>query len=120
MSQIVPLSSAPVQTFTCQLQVNGQPLTLQYRVAWSSMAGYWVMTVFDVNGNILVDSVPLITGWWPAANLLAQQGYLQIGEAFILNNGNSEADYPLVNDLGVSWSLLWDDNASYREAQVAA
>jgi hypothetical protein len=83
------------------------------------MAGYWVMTVADVNGDVLADSVPLVTGWYPAANLLGQQEYLQIGEAFILNDGNSQADYPLVNDLGLNFSLLWDDNASYREAQAS-
>jgi hypothetical protein len=117
MPQIVPVNSSPNQTFTCQLQVNGQPLTLTFNITWSSMAGYWVMTVSDVNGNVLLDSIPLITGWWPGANLLAQQEHLQIGEAFIINNGNSQADYPLINDLGTAWSLLWDSNQSYREAQ---
>lgn len=104
------------QSLTALLQVNGAPLTLQLEIAWSAMAGYWVMTVSDVNGNLLVDSVPLITGWYPAANLLAQQEYLQIGEAFIINNGNTAADYPGVNNLGTDFSLLWDSNASYREA----
>ena len=28
-------------------------------------------------------------------------------------------DYPLINDLGANWSILWDDNASYREAQAS-
>jgi hypothetical protein len=119
MSQIIPVSSAPDQIFTCQLQVNGQSLTLEFEITWSTMAGYWVMTIWDVNGNLLLDSIPLITGWWPAANLLAQQEYMQIGEAFIINNGDTSSDYPLINNLGTSWSLLWDDNASYREAQVS-
>lgn len=108
-AQVIPLSSDPNQSFSVQLQVDGAPLTLNITISWSSMAGYWVMSVFDVSGNLLADSIPMITGWYPGANLLAQQVYLAIGSAFIINNGNSEADYPGVNDLGANFSLLWDD-----------
>ena len=108
-NQVVPLTPTANQTFTIQLQVDGQPLTLNLSFKWSEMAGYWVMAIRDANQNLLADSIPVITGSYPAANLLAQQQYLKIGSAYILNNGVTDADYPGVNNLGSGFSLLWGD-----------
>lgn len=108
--QVVPLSSSS-QTTTAQLQVDGAPLTLVLTVKWSAMAGYWVMTIYDAQDNLLLDSVPLITGWYPAANLLAQYAYLQIGSAYIINLGVATSDYPGNTDLGAGFILLWGDTA---------
>lgn len=108
--QIIPLTSSPNQTFTTQLTVDGQPLTLNFTIGYSEMAGYWQMAISDVNQNLLIASVPLITGWYPAANMLAQYGYLKIGSAYILNTGNANTDYPGPTNLE-SFSLLWGDTA---------
>lgn len=108
-AQIIPLTSSPNQTFSVQLTVNGKALTLNLAVRYSEMAGYWSLSISDSNGNLLIASVPLITGWWPAANLLGQYQYLQIGSAFLLNVGNSLTDYPGPGNLD-KFSLLWDDN----------
>ena len=105
----MPLASAPNQAFTAQLAVNGQPLTVNVALSFSEMAGYWQMSVSDSNGNLLLASVPLITGWWPGANLFAQYQYLNIGSAYLLNTGNATTDYPGSNNLG-QFSLLWGDN----------
>ena len=110
-SQIVPLTSLQNQTLAVQLTVDAAPLTLNLTASYSTMAGYWQLTVADVNGNVLLASVPLITGWYPAANLLAQYGYLQIGSAYLLNTGNAASDYPGQNNLQ-QFSLLWGDTAS--------
>lgn len=107
--QIIPLRSSPNQSFASTLQVDGKALSLNFILRWSEMAGYWVMTVLDAAQNVLLDSVPLITGWFPAANILAQYGYLKIGSAFILNEGNADSDYPGRDDLGTSFVLLWSD-----------
>ena len=108
-SQIIPLNVAQNQTFTVQLTVNGSPLTLLLTLAYYSMAGYWSLSVANVNGELLVASVPLITGWYPAANILAQYQYLNIGSAYLLNTGNAPVDYPGQNNLN-QFSLLWGDN----------
>lgn len=109
--QVVPLSSSS-QTITAQLQVDGNPLTLVLAINWSAMAGYWVMTIYDAQDNLLLDSIPLVTGWYPAANLLAQYGYLQIGSAYIINLGVDASDYPGNTDLGAGFILLWGDTAT--------
>jgi hypothetical protein len=108
-SQVIPVNAQPSQDFSCNLQVDGAPLTLNFVLKWSAMAGYWVMTIMDAAGDLLLDSIPLITGWYPGANLLAQYAYLKIGSAFIINNGSSESHYPGQNDLGTAFSLLWGD-----------
>ena len=110
-SQIIPLSTSLAQAFSAQLTVNAQPLTLNFSLAYSVMAGYWHLAVSDVNGGALIASVPLITGLYPGANLLASYQYLQIGSAYLLNTGNAPADYPGPNNLG-QFSLLWGDNVS--------
>lgn len=107
--QIIPLTVAPNQKFSSQLTVNGAPLTLVFSLNYYEMAGYWQLSVEDANGNSLVASVPLITGWAPAANLLQQYGYLNIGSAYLLNTGNAGVDYPGPSNLG-AFSLLWGDN----------
>jgi len=109
--QVVPLSSSS-QTITAQLQVDGAPLTLVLTIKWSAMAGYWVLTVSGAQGNLLVDGVPLVTGWYPAANLLAQFGYLKIGSAYVLNLGIDNSDYPGNTDLGTGFILVWGDTAT--------
>ena len=109
-NQVLPLSSAPNQTFTTQLTVDGSPLTLGIALDFNEMAGYWEMAISDSTGALLVANVPLITGWYPAANLLGQYGYLKIGSAYLLNTGNADVDYPGANQLGL-FSLVWGDTA---------
>jgi hypothetical protein len=108
-AQIVPLTTANNQTFSVQLTINGQPLTLNLGVTYDAMAGWWQMSIADVNGTSLVASVPLITGKYPAANLLAQYGYLAIGDAYLLNTSDSSFDYPGQSNLD-QFTLLWTDN----------
>jgi len=108
-NQTIPLTNSPNQTFQIQLVVNGNPLTLAIALSYSEMAGHWQMQVIDVNGNVLIASVPLITGWYPAANILAQYQYLNIGSAYVLNTGNATTDSPGPNNLN-QFTLLWGDN----------
>lgn len=106
--QLVPLTNAPNQTFSVQLTVDGQPLTLNLTLSFVEMSGWWQVTIADVNNNVLVASVPLLTGWYPGANLLQQYAYLKIGSAYLLNTANTAVDYPNANNLS-SYSLLWAD-----------
>jgi len=108
-NQIVPLTVAPNQIFTVQLTVNGATLVLNLTLGYSNMAGTWLLGIYNVGSSALIASVPLVTGLYPAANLLAQYQYLNIGSAYLLNTGNAPVDYPGPNDLGL-FSLLWGDN----------
>lgn len=108
-SQIIPLSNAQNQTFKVQLAVNSTQITLNISINYSAMAGYWLMTLSDVNGNLLISAIPLITGWYPAANVLGQYQYMRIGSAYLLNVSGLAMDYPDQTNLA-QFSLLWGDN----------
>jgi len=74
------------------------------------MANYWVATIADVStGQIILDSLPLVTGQYPAANLLGQYAYLGLGSAVVLNMENSPLDYPDSETLGTIFLLAWGD-----------
>jgi hypothetical protein len=93
------------------LSVNNSTFTLNLVVSYNAMAGYWQLAISDVNGGLLIASVPLITGWYPAANVLTQYQYLQIGSAYLLNTGGAAMDYPDQTSLS-QFSLVWGDNVS--------
>lgn len=86
--QQIPLTNSPNQSLTVQLDVDGVPLTLNLTVSYNEMAGYWVLSISDVNNNLLIDSVPMLTGGYPSANILQQQKYLNIGSWYIINIAN--------------------------------
>lgn len=92
MIQVIPLTNDPNQQFTVILQIDGAPLTVNVTIKYNSMAGYWIMSISNASNNLLIDSVPLITGTYPAANLLAQQAYLKIGAWYIVNISNLSVD----------------------------
>lgn len=109
-AQLVPLTTSPNQSLTVSLLVNGRALTLNLSLSYNSVGQFWVLNIADQNNNPLVSSVPLITGYWPAGNILAPYEYLQIGQAFLINQNGASTDWPNDSDLGNGFVLLWDDN----------
>jgi hypothetical protein len=134
--QMVPLTTAPNQNFTVNLSVDGSPLTLNLTVSFNEMAGYWILSISNSANDLLIDSVPMLTGGYPAANLLQQQRYLGIGSWFIVNvsnivatiggetgygeggygmgpyggvNGEGGMDYPNSTNLGTDFQLWVGD-----------
>ncbi|HLH04943.1 MAG TPA: hypothetical protein VKX25_19400 [Bryobacteraceae bacterium] len=109
MDQVIPLTSAPNQTLTVALSIDGGTVTLRLQLRYNEVARYWVMTISDRLGNLLVDSIPLLTGFYPAANLLQQQRYLAIGSAYVVNASGVAAEYPTSANLGSDFQLIWSD-----------
>lgn len=112
--QTIPLDVLPNQKFQVILQVDGASLTLNYYLYYNEMAGCWSMDIYDLGGNLLLASTPLLTGVWPAANLLCQYGYLAIGSAYVLDKSNEAVhtqDFPDDTNLGSGYELLWSDTA---------
>jgi hypothetical protein len=108
-SQIIPLTNAPDQSLSVSLEIDGGVTTINLRLRYLDLAGYWLMTVRDRLGNLLVDGVPVLTGYYPAANLLQQQVYLGIGSAYCINASGVAQDYPDDTNLGSDFILLWSD-----------
>ncbi len=109
-SQLVPVTNAPNQSFAVSLNVDSRVLVVQLSVRFSEIAGYWVLTIRDRSGNALVDSVPMITGAYPAANLLQQHRYLGIGSLFLVNASGVSSGWPDATNLGSDFVLLWSDS----------
>lgn len=134
--QKIPLTNSPNQNFTVQLQVDGRPLTLTVTIKYNEMAGYWILSISDYANTLLIDSIPMICGSYPAANLLQQQKYLNIGSWYVVNvanllptgssglgygqgfygqgpyggsSGQGGEDYPDSNNLGTDFELWVDD-----------
>lgn len=111
-SQLLPVTSQPNQSFTASLKVDGSNLVLRFNLRYNEMAGYWVKTIADKSGNALIDSLPLVTGSYPAANLLKQYGHLNIGSAYIVNVSGTSLDYPNGESLGTDHLIVWGDTAA--------
>lgn len=113
-NQIIPLSSNPNQKLNLNLSVDGAALTLRLTMRFNEMANYWVATIFDGVGNLLLDSIPFMTGSFPSGNVLRPFGYLKIGSAYLLNNQTTAplSDYPNASNLGSQFVLLWGDTAA--------
>lgn len=108
--QIIPLDSSPNQSFETTLFVDGQNIRIQLQLRYNAMAGYWAMTITDPEtGAILLDSVPMVTGVYPAANILAQYPHLGLGSAYVLPVGNVDLDFPDDSTLGTEFVLAWSD-----------
>jgi hypothetical protein len=107
--QILPTDTTPNQTFTAALTIGSSQKTLQFNLRYNEMAGYWVMTIIDPSsGSMLLDSLPLVTGDYPAANLLGQYGYLGLGSLCLINASNTtKIDYPDDSNLGTDFVLVW-------------
>jgi Domain of unknown function (DUF6983) len=111
MDQVVPLTTAPNQTMSVDLSVNNVSMLLNLNLRFNELSRYWIMDISDADNNMLLSNIPLLTGVYPAANVLGQFQYLEIGSAYVLNISNDlSRDYPADDDLGTDFILLWSDN----------
>lgn len=111
-SQIVPLTTLPNQTLSVTLAINGGTLTLLLTQSFNRVGGFWVLNISTAQNVPLVNSLPLITGDWPAGNILGPYEYLGIGEAFVINSNGAASDFPNDSNLGSGFVLLWTDNSN--------
>jgi hypothetical protein len=108
--KIVPLTNAPNQSLTITLPINDINITLNLTVRYNLIANYWILTVADQAGAVMLDSLPLVSGGYPAADILGQYQYLGIGSAFVVNASSSDLDIPSDATFGVDHFLVWGDS----------
>ena len=107
----IPLTNSPNHSFVCSLTINDKSRTLRFFQRFSEIAGYWLIDIYDDTTDVcLIGSLPLVTGNYPAANLLAQYEYLQIGVACLINIAGTSEEYPSVDTIANDWALVWGDN----------
>lgn len=108
--KIIPLTSDPYQSFITTIPVDGKNLKLKLGISYNSAGEYWTMSITDPStGNLILDGIPLLTGGYPASDLLGQFRYLGLGSASIVNVGNGSIDSPDSTSLGTDFLLAWGD-----------
>jgi len=110
----IPLRTYPDQEFTVAPEVKGVNISLRLRLRYNTEGQFWHMDVMDgYSGNVLVSGVPLVTGEYPAADILRQHAYLGIGSALIVKATEVKdgriSDIPGLADLGSEYILVWGD-----------
>lgn len=113
MNQIIPLSALPNQSLVVPLNIDGGVTDYTLVLRYNEVAEFWVLTLSNSSGTLILDSIPFVTGNTPAGNILGQYAYLKVGSAYILNVSSvSSPDYPNNLDLGTDFVLLWGDTPS--------
>ncbi len=108
---IIPLTTAPNQTFNCTIPIDGENRPLSFQLRYNSIAKYWNLTIIDARTKAtLIDAIPLMVGEYPAANLLEQFEYLGLGSAVVVKEGDLKHDEnPNDSNLGSEFYLVWGD-----------
>lgn len=107
---ILPIMAGKNQKFTCTLPVDDKNITLDFSLTYNSPGGYWFMSITDhESGVLLIDSLPLLPGDYPSANILKQYSYLGIGSAVIVS-ADKENSTPTFESLGKDHFIVWNDN----------
>lgn len=109
MSQVVvPLTPSTNQTFDIVLPIDGKNVKLTLAFTYNERGQYWFMGISQ-SGVLLLDGIPLVTGAYPAGNILRQFAYMGIGSAYIVPAANSGWDSPVFDNLGTDFVLVWSD-----------
>ena len=107
----IPVTSEPNQNFRCAIPIDGENKTFIFNIRYNSEAEYWIMSITDdLTSKLLIDSIPLLVGVYPAANLLEQYAYLNIGSAYVVKiNPDIIEENPNAETLGSGFKFYWSD-----------
>jgi hypothetical protein len=71
-------------------------VSYQMTVHWCSASNSWMLDVADANGNLIIGSIPLVTG----ADLLAPYVYMNFGGTLTCSTDNNADAIPTYANLG--------------------
>jgi hypothetical protein len=118
---VIPLDNAPNQTLETTVFVDGSNVKLRLTFNFNEIAGYWIMSITDpTTSNLLIDSIPLVVGVYPASNIIQQYAYLGLGSAYVVPMGGSPLDFPDANTLGSYFCLVWGDSPNVLNESLSS
>lgn len=107
----IPLTNSPNQTFNITVPVNGENKDFTINLNYSEIADYWTIDISDtLTEQMIICGIPLLESYNDFANLLIQQGYLEIGSIFIVAMQETKSCRPDDKDIGQKYLLVWGDN----------
>ena len=90
--------------------MDDQNKRLSVSLRYNGMGGFWWMAITDPqSGETLLDSIPLLPGIYPAANLLRQYSTLGLGGVFIIPLSDDLPETPTGGNLE-GYCLAWGDS----------
>lgn len=112
----INVKSAPNQTFTTTININGKNTAYLFLFIYRDKIGYWTMDVSDYeSGQKILTNFPLlrINDLEGDFDLLKQLDYKLIGSLFLSKEYDTEFDSPDFVSIQEKFSLIWGDNIVY-------
>ncbi len=108
---VIPLDTTPDQEFDVTVDVGGNNVYLVLHLRFNTEGEFWRMDITDGRTRkMLLSGAPLLTGEYPAADLLRQFQHFGIGNAIIVKSTDiTYDDIPGLFDLGSDFLLLWGE-----------
>lgn len=105
----IPLDPNPDQQFNITVTVGEENVGLILHLRYNTEGEFWHMDVSDGSTEeMLLSNVPLLTGEYPAADILRQFEYIGIGQAIVLKvTDGASGDFPNLDNLGSDYILVW-------------
>lgn len=106
---VIQLDTTPDQEFHITVEVDGENIPLIMHLRYNTEGLFWRMDISDGRtGELLICGLPLVTGDYPAADLMRQFQHMGIGSALIVPVTDKTAgNIPGIHDLGTDFVLLW-------------
>ena len=104
MTSTLALDNRPNQIVKVVVPGVARSLILFLKLSYNTIAGYWIMGVYDKAKNALVLNIPLLVG----QDLFAQFKYLYIGSVYLVNTGDPalQPDDTNIGNFVLQWELI--------------
>ena len=80
MYYILPITNAPRQVFTLDLEIDGEPFHARTEIRYLPAPDCWVISIWDnSSGELLINQVPLVCSYGQVNDLLRPFRYLRDG-----------------------------------------
>jgi hypothetical protein len=100
---LLPMTNQPNQNFSLTIPKGRDNIRLAFFLGWNEIANYWQMTISNIETQTeLINLMPLVF-----SVPLRQYQYFGINQAIIIKTGNTQRDYPGVNDWGENFNMYW-------------
>lgn len=111
MYQIIPSPTTRNEWKIVTIEIDNVKKSIQLRFRFLDTLGLWHISIYDPNtGGCLAESIPLLRGLYPSADLLGPFPHLGLGSAFIIPLvAVPTSENPTDTNLGTEFALVWGD-----------